>query len=374
MVAGTVHMGWKKKLEKVVRINSHTRNKRGVDAVGALFAEWLEALGYETRRHRRELIGDHLHFVSPSGGREKILLLGHLDTVFPAGTFEVWREDEAWVYGPGVCDMKGGNVVALEALAAIRKAAGGIEDIDVLLVSDEETGSDDSKPLTTELAGRYDKCFVFEAAGPNMEVVVGRKGIGTFEIAVEGKAAHAGTSYADGIDANLEAALKLQKLTAMTDLEKGSTVNVGKIEGGIGANTVSPHAKLLLELRYADHKEKARLMAGLEEAVCTACVEGTRARLSGQIQRDVMEPNAWQRELIAAMERISGQRLPAERRGGVSDANIVAAAGVVTLDGLGPYGDGDHTHEERALKKSFDTRIELMTKVLLYHQKEGKIA
>ena len=367
-------MDWKRDLERVVRINSHTRNKRGVDAVGAVFAEWLEALGYETRRHERELIGDHLHFVAPSGGREKILLLGHLDTVFPSGSFEGWREDDEWVYGPGVCDMKGGNVVALEALRAVREATGGIEDVDVLLVSDEETGSDDSKMLTSELAKEYDKCFVFEAAGPNMEVVVGRKGIGTFEIAIEGKAAHAGTSYAKGVDANLEAAYKLQKLVAMTDLEKGSTVNVGKIEGGIGANTISPHAKLLLELRYADHKEKERLMAGLEEAVCTAWVEGTHARLSGQIQRDVMEPNAWQRELIAAMERISGQKLSTERRGGVSDANIVAAAGVVTLDGLGPYGDGDHTPKERALKKSFDERIELMTKVLLHHQKEGKIA
>ncbi len=368
-------MQWKNDLEKVVRINSYTQNKRGVDAVGDLFAEWMEALGYRTERHRRELIGDHLHFISPeSGKREKILLLGHLDTVFPPGVFDGWDEDDEWVYGPGVCDMKGGNVVALEALRAIRENNGKIEDIDVLFVSDEETGSDDSKMLSAELAKRYDKCFVFEAAGPDMEVVVGRKGIGTFEITIEGKAAHAGTSYAKGIDANLEAAMKLQKLVAMTDLEKGSTVNVGKIEGGIGANTVSPQAKLLLELRYADHKEKVRLMKGLDEAVNTSYVEGTKSLLGGSIQRDVMEPNAWQKSLIEAMERISGQRLPMEKRGGVSDANIVASAGVVTLDGLGPYGDGDHTPRERALKKSFDERIELMTKVLMHHQDKGEIS
>ncbi|WP_201352147.1 M20 family metallopeptidase [Hydrogenimonas urashimensis] len=368
-------MQWKKDLEKVVRINSYTRNKRGVDAVGELFAKWLEALGYRTERHRRDLIGDHLHFLSPkSEKREKILLLGHLDTVFPQGSFDGWREDETWVYGPGVCDMKGGNIVALEALRALYDANGIIEDIDVLLVSDEETGSDDSRMLTTELAKNYDKCFVFEAAGPNMEVVVGRKGIGTFDITIEGKAAHAGTSYAKGVDANLEAAIKLQRLVELTDLERGSTVNVGKMEGGIGANTVSPQAKLLLELRYADHKEKERLMKGLEEAVCTAFVEGTKAVLGGSIQRDVMEPNAWQRALIEAMERISGQSLPTERRGGVSDANIVASAGVVTIDGLGPYGDGDHTPKERALKKSFKERIDLMTQVLRHHQKKGAIA
>ncbi|WP_353661567.1 M20 family metallopeptidase [Hydrogenimonas sp. SS33] len=367
-------MGWKEDLKKAVEINSYTRNKRGVDAVGELFRGWLEALGYETRRHARELIGDHLHFTSPSGGREKILLLGHLDTVFPPGSFEGWREDDEWVYGPGVCDMKGGNIVALEALRALHDANGTIEDIDVLLVSDEETGSDDSRILTTELAKGYDKCFVFEAAGPDMEVVVGRKGIGTFDITIEGRAAHAGTGYAKGADANLEAAIKLQKLAAMTDLQRGSTVNVGRMEGGIGANTVSPQAKLLLELRYADHHEKERLMKGLEETVCTAYVEGTKSVLGGSIQRDVMEPNAWQRQLIEAMERISGQRLPTESRGGVSDANIVASAGVVTIDGLGPYGDGDHTPGERALKKSFEERIALMSAVLRHHQEKGAIA
>ncbi|WP_456382656.1 M20 family metallopeptidase [Hydrogenimonas sp.] len=367
-------MQWKKDLEKVVRINSYTHNKRGVDATGEQFAEWLEALGYETRRHRRELIGDHLHFVSEtSGRREKILLLGHLDTVFPPGTFDHWSEDDTWVYGPGVCDMKGGNVVAVEALRAVFRLHGTIEDIDLLLVSDEETGSDDSRTLTSELAKMYDKCFVFEAAGPNMEVVVGRKGIGTFEISIEGRAAHAGTSYVKGIDANLEAARKLEKLAAMTDLTKGSTVNVGRIEGGIGANTISPHAKLLLELRYADHAEKRRLMEGLERIASTPFVEGTHARLSGSIQRDVMEPNSDQEKLVKAMERIGGCTLPMESRGGVSDANIVAAAGIVTLDGLGPYGDGDHTPGERALKKSFDERIDLMRKVLLYHQEHEVI-
>ena len=365
--------GWITDLKRVVEINSYTRNKAGVDRVGRVFQSWFEALGLETEVYARELIGDHLHFVSARGGRERVLLLGHLDTVFPPGTFETWREDEEWVYGPGVCDMKGGNVVALEALRTVREATGRIEDIDVLLVSDEETGSDDSRALTSKLAEEYDLCFVFEAAGPEMAGVVGRKGIGTFEIDIEGKAAHAGTSYAEGIDANLEAAIKLGRLVTLTDLDKGSTVNVGKIEGGIGANTISPHSRLLLEIRYADHREKTRLMTGLEEVVRTAYVPGIRASLSGQIQRDVMEPGTEQERLIAAMERIGGQALPAESRGGVSDANIVAAAGVVTLDGLGPYGDGDHTPNERALKKSFDARIELMSRVLLFHQKEGKI-
>ena len=364
---------WMEDLKEVVSINSHTHNKEGVDAVGRVFRRWLEALGFETEIHPRELIGDHLLFKTPVKAGQRILLLGHLDTVFPKGTFEGFREDEEWVYGPGVCDMKGGNVVAVEALREIHRRFGKIENIDFLLVSDEETGSDDSKMLTSELAKEYDLCFVFEAAGPDMNVVVGRKGIGTFEVEIEGKAAHAGTSYAKGIDANLEAAHKLERLVALTDLEKGTTVNVGKIEGGIGANTISPRSRILLEMRYADLNERDRLLWALEEIVKTDYVKGTKARLSGAIQRDVMEPNRRQEELIRAMERLSGHALPTEKRGGVSDANIVAAEGTVTLDGLGPYGDGDHTEKERALKKSFDERIELMNAVLSHHQEKGKI-
>ena len=364
---------WIDDLREVVAINSHTANKEGVDAVGRVFRRWLEELGYETEVHPRELIGDHLHFRSPRGRGERILLLGHLDTVFPPGTFEGFREDDEWVYGPGVCDMKGGNVVAVEALRQLHRHFGEIRNIDVLFVSDEETGSDDSRTLTGELARDYDTCFVFEAAGPEMNVVTGRKGIGTFEIEIEGKAAHAGTSYARGIDANLEAARKLERLVALTDLEKGTTVNVGKIEGGLGANTISPRARLLLELRYADHTERERLLEALERITAEAYVAGTRSRLSGRIQRDVMEPEPRQEELIRAMERLSGHSLPTEKRGGVSDANLVASAGTLTLDGLGPYGDGDHTDKERARKKSFDERIGLMSAVLAHHQEKGSI-
>ena len=363
---------WLEDLKRVVEINSYTANKAGVDRTGEVFREWLEELGFECDRYRRELIGDHLHFKSSnSGDRKRVLLLGHLDTVFPPGVFEGFREDDEWVYGPGVCDMKGGNVVAVEALREIHKRFGKIEDIDFLLVSDEETGSDDSRSLTAQLAKDYDYCFVFEAAGANMEVVVGRKGIGTYGIDIKGRASHAGTSYAKGIDANLEAAIKLQKLVSLTDLDKGSTVNVGKIEGGIGANTISPEAKMLLEIRFANHNEKKRLLDALDEIVCTSYVEGSLATLSGGLQRDVMEPNQAQEELVEILGKICGEEISVESRGGVSDANIIASQGVITLDGWGPYGDGDHTPKERASKGSFEKRISQMIAILNHHQKEG---
>jgi glutamate carboxypeptidase len=251
-------------LKEIIEINSWTKNKEGVDRNGEIFAYWLEALDYDLVRYPREEIGDHLHLLAPRKKGKKLLLLGHLDTVFPPYTFEAFSEDEAWVYGPGVCDMKGGNYVALEALRNIHQTYGTIYNIDFLLVSDEETGSDDSKHLTAKLAQEYDYCMVFEAAGVHDEVVIGRKGVGTFFIDIEGVASHAGNHYDKGADANLEAALKLQKLVALTDLKKGTTVNVGKIEGGIGANTVSPKARLTFELRYttSDERELVRKTQG----------------------------------------------------------------------------------------------------------------
>jgi glutamate carboxypeptidase len=353
-------------LKTVVSINSYTQNKNGVDAVGKQFDIWLEALGFTTTIHKRELIGEHRHYRSLQKEGKKLLLLGHLDTVFPPQKFEEYRDDGIWVYGPGVCDMKGGNIVALEALRNIKKEGLEICNIDILFVSDEETGSDDSKFLSAQLAREYDYCLVYEAAGVNGEVVTARKGVGTFTIDITGVAKHAGNHYADGVDANLEASYKLQELVKLTDLKKGTTVNVGKFEGGIGANTISPHAHLLFELRYKTSQEKERVLKAIDLIVATSYVEGTTATLGGGIQRDVMQSSQKSLEWIDAIENITKTILPYEERGGVSDANIVSSQGVITLDGLGPFGDGDHTIHERANKESFEQRIALSTALFRY--------
>ena len=361
-------MQYLKDLKEIVNINSYTKNKVGVDKVSTYMSQWFAQLGFENRCFERNELGNHNLYTTPKTDGIKILLLGHNDTVFPQGKFEHFSEDKEWVYGPGVCDMKGGNIVALQALRNVFKKNGKLENIDILLVSDEETGSDDSKLLTSKLAKEYDVCFVFEAAGEQLEVVTARKGVGTFTIEIEGKASHAGVRYSHGINANLEAAYKLIELTKLTNLEIGTTVNVGKILGGIGANTISPNATLLLELRYTKNSERDRLLNALETITNTSYVEGTKALLSGQIQRDVMESNIAQLDLIDKIEKITNIKLPTEERGGVSDANIVASQGVTTVDGFGPFGDGDHTIKERALKSSFEQRIELMTKILMHHQ------
>jgi len=361
-------------LEKIVNINSFTNNKEGVDLVSKQMSLWLNKLGFEDICYTREHIGNHhLYRSSHASNSKKILFLGHNDTVFPPHTFENFTQDEEWVYGPGVCDMKGGNIVALQALRNIDDSGIKIQNIDFLLVSDEETGSDDSKILTASLSEDYDYCFVFEAAGKKMEVVTARKGVGTFFIDIEGWASHAGTSYDKGVNANLEASHKLIELTKLTNLEVGTTVNVGKFEGGIGANTISPSAHMTFEIRYESNQQRDFLLSSIDSIVNKSYVEDTTSTLSGGIQRDVMQESDRQLELVKELENILGDKILTEHRGGVSDANIISSAGVITIDGFGPFGDGDHTRHERALKKSFEQRIDLVTKILKYFLKNDDL-
>ena len=355
-------------LKTICKINSYTKNKSGVDEVAHQMSIWMSEIGFSLETFQRKNIGNHQLFTTPKKDGDKILFLGHNDTVFPINTFETYIEDEKYVYGAGVCDMKGGNIVALQSLRNIYKQNKKITNIDFLLVSDEETGSDDSKFITLELAKNYDYCFVFEASGKNLEVVTGRKGVGTFTITIQGRASHAGTSYSQGISANLEASYKLQELTKLTNLEMGTTVNVGKIDGGIGANTISPKCELLFEIRYKLNSEKVRLLKALEDITKKSYIEGTISMLDGLIQRDVMEETQEQLDFIEKLQIIINEKIPTEQRGGVSDANHIASCGVVTLDGFGPFGDGDHTINERALKSSFKQRIDMVTKILEYHQ------
>lgn len=353
-------------LASIININSYTKNKEGVDENGRIFTHWMEDIGFTTTTYPRAHIGNHLLFSSThQSGAQKVLLLGHLDTVFPPNTFTDFAQDDEWVYGPGVCDMKGGNIVALEALRHVKRTEGQICNIDMLLVSDEESGSDDSKFLSAELAKNYDVCFVFEAAGPDHQVVVERKGVGTFTINLEGKAAHAGNHYTKGCNANLAAAKMIIALTELTDLRRGTTVNAGKLSGGIGANTISPKAQITVEVRYTQTPEKERLLSELTHLCQSNYVAGVTATLSGGIQRDVMQSSERQLALLAKLEAILGYPLNTEKRGGVSDANIVSSVGVPTLDGFGPFGDGDHTIHERASKASFIKRIDEMSKILL---------
>ncbi len=262
--------------------------------------------------------------------------------------------------------MKGGNFVALTALRNIFKRNGCITNVDFLLVSDEETGSDDSKAITREIANQYDACIDFEAAGEDHQVVDGRKGVATYCIELTGVAAHSCNHYSVGKNANLAAARLVIMLTELTQVAKGTTVNVGLIEGGTSTNTISPFAKLMVEARFANPDEQARILRAIPALIPLHGVEGVTERLTGGLQRNVMTSSPAQQSFIDILSSIIGYPLKTEQRGGVSDANVTAGEGVPTLDGFGPYGDGDHTEFERASKKSFIRRINEVT-AIVYH-------
>jgi glutamate carboxypeptidase len=350
----------------LVQINSYTGNPEGVNRAGDQVAAFLKDLGFDETRYERERIGDHRLLVR-SGSGKQILFSCHLDTVFPPDMgFNLCLVGDPVTTGPGVIDMKGGITILLFTLMMLK-------DLELLpsfgyhifFSTDEETGSEDARPLVEAQAQGKDYGLVFECGGSNAEVVSARKGVGTFRIEIDGKAAHAGNDYARGVNANLEAAHKLIAIQGLTNLEIGTTVNVGQIGGGIGANTISPNAFLLIDFRYAADEEGDRIVSMIDEQTKTAYVEGTRSRMSGSIQRPVMVETGATRQFAKLVNRASEGTVYTEKRGGVGDANFIAFAGTPTLDGFGPIGGKDHTVEEFMYTRSLFERIELLGRVLM---------
>jgi glutamate carboxypeptidase len=352
-------------LASLVDINSFTGNRDGVNRVGDLVAAFLRGLGFDETRTTRTTIGDHRCLRRPGPGRQ-VIFSCHLDTVFPPEQgFLRWERGEPLSRGPGVIDMKGGITVLCQTLAMLeRLELRPRSGYTVFLAADEETGSEDARPLLEKEAQGKDYGLVFECGGARGEVVSARKGVGTFRLDLEGRAAHAGNDYAVGINANLEAAHQLIAIQGLTDLAAGTTVNVGQVSGGIGANTISPSAQLVVDVRFTAPGEADRVVAALEQRSASTVVPGARARLSGRIQRPVMVETAATRALIELVREASGGVIEAERRGGVSDANLIAALGVPTLDGFGPSGGKDHTPEEFMVTSSLFDRIALLGRVL----------
>jgi glutamate carboxypeptidase len=353
-------------LVSLVQINSYTGNPEGVNLVGDQIVAFLKHLGFDETRYARESIGDHRLLVR-SGPGKQILFSCHLDTVFPPDLgFNKCLVGNPVTTGPGVIDMKGGITILLFTLMMLddlelQRPSG----YHIFFSADEETGSEDARPLVEAQAQGKDYGLVFECGGPNGEVVSARKGVGTFRIEIEGKAAHAGNDYARGINANLEAAHKLIAIQGHTNLEIGTTVNVGQIGGGIGANTISPSAFLLIDFRYAVDEEGEHIVSMLDEHTKTAYVEGTRSRMSGCIQRPVMVETHATRKLAKLVNQASEGTIHTEKRGGVGDANFIAFAGVPTLDGFGPIGGKDHTVEEFMYTRSLFERIGLLGRILM---------
>ncbi|MGC1870455.1 MAG: M20/M25/M40 family metallo-hydrolase, partial [Acidobacteriaceae bacterium] len=259
-------------LGALVSIESPSEDKAAVDCAGRLVAGWFEGLGGKIRWHRQKKFGDLLEVRfgamgrsaggSTSGRRKPILLLGHLDTVWPMGTLEKmpFRVAKGKAFGPGVYDMKAGVVMALHAVAMLRERQAQMTPVVVLLVSDEEIGSTVSRAVTEKIARECSAVFVLEPAqGPQGAYKTARKGVGDYSVHVRGVAAHSGVDFEKGHSAVLELARLIEKISRLTDLKTGLTVNPGTIRGGTRTNVIAAEAQAEVDVRIARMRDAARV-------------------------------------------------------------------------------------------------------------------
>lgn len=353
----------KARLQELVEVESPSEDKLAVDRAGALVVGWAEELGGKVKRLRQRAFGDVLEIKFGSGrsGKGRVLLLGHLDTVWPMGTLAKmpWREAEGKLWGPGVLDMKAGVVMALEAIAAVREL-GAERPVTLLLVSEEEVGSPVSRGITERVAAECAAVFVMEPA-QGLAYKTARKGVGHFVLRVEGVGSHAGVDFESGHSAVLEMARLVEKVSGFTDLSKGLTVNVGVIAGGTRSNVVAAECVAEVDVRIARVGDAAKVERMLGRLKTTD--GGCRLTMSGGMNRPPMERKAGTVALFRLAKRLAremGLGLEEAATGGGSDGNFTAAMGVATLDGMGAVGAEAHAAHEHVVEKFLVERTALL--------------
>ncbi len=354
-------------IQQLVEIESPSDIKQAVDRLGAVLAGRFDDLGGHTRFHPAEKFGNHLQVDFPGERRGKpVLLLGHLDTVYPIGTLATMpcRIADGRVWGPGTLDMKSGIALALHAIQALQARQGKVlpRPVTVLLVSDEEVGSDSSREITENLAKKSSAVLVLEPAyGLEGAVKTARKGIGEYKITVEGKAAHSGLDFEKGESAVLELAKQIIEISRLTDLKRGLTLNVGAIVGGTRVNVIPAEASAWIDVRIARIKDAAGIDRKLHSL--KPFNRKCKIEITGGLNRPPMERTAGIAALYEKASQIAkdlGWTLEEAAVGGGSDGNFTAALGIPTLDGLGGVGEGAHATHESVLISELPRRAALL--------------
>jgi glutamate carboxypeptidase len=360
-------------LRDVVNIDSGSFDKQGVDAVGARFEQHFAEYGIETWREPHDVYGDAVHgLITKPGSNEKpILLMGHRDTVFPKG--EVAKRPftikDNLAHGPGVADMKAGVVINVFVAAALKKFDAAPCPIKLLITGDEEIASRSSRPII-EREGRAARAvYNSEPGRPTGNITTGRKGGVFMRFEVFGKAAHSGNNFSVGISAIGELAHKIVQIHALTDMDKGITLNVGLASGGQSVNTTAPHAEGEIDFRYIDPADRATIMDAIEKIIATSTVPGTTAKLhiNGEflpLVQDAAAKAMFEAYQAAAVD--SGlTTLTGEFAGGCADSGFTASVGTPTLCGLGPVGGNVHTDLEWLDIESIVPRAQTLARAIL---------
>jgi glutamate carboxypeptidase len=354
-----------KLLEEIVNIDGGSYDKAGVDAVGVRLRQFLEDNDIRCETIANESFGDALRATVGGPSNSAIMLLGHRDTVFPKGepTRRPFKIENGKAYGPGVADMKAGLVMNAFVLAAFQKFGGAPAPLVGLFTSDEEIGSPACRPIIEAEARNARAVFNSEPGRPSGNVVSGRKGGVFMKMEITGKAAHSGGNYAEGISAIEELARKITALHAITDLTKGTTVNVGLISGGQTVNTVAPWAKCEIDLRYVTPADREDAMGKIARIVEAANVPGTSAKLeiAGEFKPLVQNPE--NKRLFDHYTACAGDlslKIEGEFTGGCADSGFTSAVGTPTVCAVGPVGGKAHTPEEFLVVDSLVPRAQTL--------------
>ena len=349
------HPAYLRELAELVNIDCGSYTPEGVNRVADAVSASLKTLGFdvERRAHRptdgAPQLGDLL-IGRLSGDGPRILLIGHMDTVFDPGTAAArpYRSRGDRAFGPGVTDMKAGLLAGLHAVRALQ-ANGRAPNVTFVANPDEEIGSPFSTPIIRELAPQHDLVLVLECARANGDIVSARKGIADYHLDLIGRAAHAGVEPEKGRSAILEAAHQILAFHDLNGRWPSVTVNAGVIRGGTRPNVVPERCELQLDLRAASMEAFEAASAEVERLAGAPTVDGVSVEIRRIAGHPPMEKSDGSARLVALTTAIAaelGFEVADAATGGASDANTTAALGIPTLDGLGPVGGDDHSVDE----------------------------
>jgi glutamate carboxypeptidase len=348
-------------------LESPTTDKAAVDRCGTEIAGRLATMGGRVQRLSRVEAGDHLLAEFGCGDRQ-LLLLCHFDTVWGVGQVERMPivERDGRLYGPGVYDMKGGLVISLLAIRAMTEL--GLDArrrIVLLCTTDEETGSASSRHAIEDEARRSDAVLVLEPALPGGAVKTSRKGVGVFDLVIDGVPAHAGADPGRGASAITELAWQVLRLQDLQDAARGISVNVGVVSGGTRSNVVAERATAGIDVRVTALGDAHAIEAAIRRT--RPHDPRTQITVIGGINRPPMERTPGVAALYGVARSVAtdlGFVLGEGGTGGASDGNFTAALGVPTLDGLGAEGDGAHAIDEHVVIDSLPRRAALLAGII----------
>ncbi len=354
----------------LVEAESPSDVKIAVDGCVQLVAGHARALGGRVKLHRQRAFGDVLEArfgpKCEAGSAQRVLLLGHLDTVWPLGTLKTMpcRLSAGRLLGPGTLDMKAGVAMALTALEMLTETAMIGKEIILLLNSDEEVGSPVSRPITEQLAGECGAVYVLEPA-QGLALKTARKGTGDWRIDVRGVAAHAGVDFASGANALVELAHVVETVSGFTNLKRGLTVSVDLAGGGTKINVIPAKAWAEVDVRFARKADAPHIERKF--AALKARDKRCKLTVTGGVNRPPMERGRgtillFQKARALAAEL--GFTVDEASTGGASDGNFTAALGVPTLDGLGAVGEGAHAPHESIVVEHLAPRTALLAALL----------